>query len=124
MRRIVARRIAARHHVTFPQRIPILTIRPQFLTITIIKGVIMKGKKGIVACAFALAASQVFADEGTSSATQRAQAEASLLPEVSVVSTTIDDRFTSKRGEPSSVHDISGEVVDERRPENMIEILR
>lgn len=84
----------------------------------------MKGKKGIVACAFALAASQVFADEGTSSATQRAQAEASLLPEVSVVSTTIDDRFTSKRGEPSSVHDISGEVVDERRPENMIEILR
>ncbi len=46
------------------------------------------------------------------------------LGEVKVISTTIDDRFTSKRTEPTSVHDISGETVDEKRPENMIEILR
>jgi len=44
--------------------------------------------------------------------------------EIKVISSTIDDRFTGKRGEPASVHDISGQVVDERRPENMIELLR
>lgn len=47
-----------------------------------------------------------------------------VLDEVTVTSTTIDDRFTGKRGEPASVHNISGQTVDEKRPENMIEILR
>jgi iron complex outermembrane receptor protein len=55
---------------------------------------------------------------------QPAYAEEGMLPEVTVTSTTIDDRFTGKRGEPASVHDISGQTVDEKRPENMIEILR
>lgn len=55
---------------------------------------------------------------------QAVHAEEGMLPEVTVTSTTIDDRFTSKRGEPASVHDISGQTVDEKRPENMIEILR
>lgn len=45
------------------------------------------------------------------------------LGEVKVSSTTIDDRFTSKRSEPSSIHDISGKTVDQRRPQNMVEIL-
>lgn len=47
-----------------------------------------------------------------------------LLQEVVVTSTTIDDRFTGKRGEPATMHEISGRSVDEKRPENMIEILR
>ncbi|WIM04859.1 MAG: TonB-dependent receptor [Candidatus Nitricoxidivorans perseverans] len=47
-----------------------------------------------------------------------------VLKEVVVTSTTIDDRFTSKRSEPSSIHDISGKTVDEKRPENMIDLLR
>ena len=55
---------------------------------------------------------------------QAVYAEPGMLPEVSVTSTTIDDRFTSDRGEPSSVHSISGSTVDEKRPENLIEILR
>lgn len=46
------------------------------------------------------------------------------LQEVVVTSTTIDDRFAGKRGEPTSVHEISGSTVDDKRPENMIEILR
>lgn len=46
------------------------------------------------------------------------------LDEIKVTSTTIDDRFAGKRGEPATVHDISGRDVDDKRPENMIEILR
>lgn len=46
------------------------------------------------------------------------------LGEVQVTSTTIDDRFHSKRAEASSTHDISGKTVDEKRPENMIQILK
>ena len=44
--------------------------------------------------------------------------------EIRVTSSTIDDRFAGKRGEPATVHDISGRDVDGKRPENMIEILR
>jgi len=47
-----------------------------------------------------------------------------VFDQVVVTSTTIDDRFTGKRGEPTSVHEISGQAVDEKRPENMIELLR
>jgi iron complex outermembrane receptor protein len=46
------------------------------------------------------------------------------LGEVNVTSTTIDDRFASKRAEPSSTADISAKQVDERRPENMINLLQ
>jgi iron complex outermembrane receptor protein len=46
------------------------------------------------------------------------------LGEVTVTSTTIDDRFTGKRGEPASQHEISGQTVDRQRAENMIEVLR
>lgn len=55
---------------------------------------------------------------------QAVYAEVEMLPEVTVTSTTIDDRFAGKRGEPTSIHDISGQTVDEKRPENMIELLR
>ncbi|WP_435626627.1 TonB-dependent receptor [Candidatus Ferrigenium straubiae] len=72
----------------------------------------MKGKQVFALSVISLAVSQaVYAEPG-------------VLPEVSVTSTTIDDRFTSKRSEPASVHDISAQVVDEKRPENMIELLR
>jgi iron complex outermembrane receptor protein len=47
-----------------------------------------------------------------------------MFDQVVVTSTTIDDRFVGKRGEPTTVHEISGQTVDEKRPENMIEILR
>ncbi|MEW6165556.1 MAG: TonB-dependent receptor [Pseudomonadota bacterium] len=53
-----------------------------------------------------------------------APAQETLLDEVRVTSTTIDDRFLGKRGEPATMHDISGATVDQKRPENMIEILR
>lgn len=53
-----------------------------------------------------------------------ALAQETQLGEVKVISTTIDDRFVGKRGEPATVHEISGQTVDEKRPENMIEILR
>ena len=72
----------------------------------------MKGKRVFVLSVISLAVSQAL------------YAEPGMLPEVTVTSTTIDDRFTSKRGEPTSVHLISGSTVDEKRPENMIEILR
>jgi len=52
-----------------------------------------------------------------------AGAQETLLKEVFVTSTTIDDRFQSKRTEASSIHDIPGAKVDEKRPENMIQIL-
>lgn len=53
-----------------------------------------------------------------------ATAQDTLLKEVVVTSTTIDDRFTSKRAESSSTHDISGKTVDEKRPENIIQVLQ
>lgn len=53
-----------------------------------------------------------------------ALAQDTQLGEVKVTSTTIDDRFAGKRGEPASSHDISGATVDEKRPENIIQILQ
>ena len=46
------------------------------------------------------------------------------LDEIKVISSTIDDRFTSKRVEPGSVHDISGSAVDQKRPQNLIQMLQ
>ncbi len=53
-----------------------------------------------------------------------AAAQEAQLGEVQVTSTTIDDRFTSKRSEPTTIHEISGKTVDQKRPENLIEILQ
>jgi iron complex outermembrane receptor protein len=53
-----------------------------------------------------------------------AAAQETQLGEVNVTSTTIDDRFHSKRAEASTTHDISGKTVDEKRPENMIDVLK
>ena len=47
-----------------------------------------------------------------------------ILRDVQVTSTTIDDRFQSRKTEASLVHDISGQEVDKRRPENLIQVLR
>lgn len=52
-----------------------------------------------------------------------AAAEEARLGTVQVTSTTIDDRFAGKRGEPASVSDISGKAIDARRPQNLIEML-
>jgi iron complex outermembrane receptor protein len=57
------------------------------------------------------------------SAPQASWAEIGALPEVTVSSTTIDDRFDSKRGEPSNVNNISGKKVDERHGQNIVEVL-
>lgn len=46
-----------------------------------------------------------------------------MLPEVLVTSSTIDDRFDSKRGEPSSVNNISGTEVDDRHGRNIVDTL-
>ncbi len=46
------------------------------------------------------------------------------LGEVQVTSTTIDDRFSSRRAEPGSTHEISGKTVDDKRPENIIQVLQ
>ncbi|GAB5606183.1 TonB-dependent receptor [Sideroxyarcus sp. TK5] len=56
-------------------------------------------------------------------APQASWAEISALPEVTVSSTTIDDRFDSKRGEPSNVNIISGKSVDEQHGTNIVEVL-
>lgn len=53
-----------------------------------------------------------------------AQAQERVLDTVTVSSSTIDDRFDGRRGEPSSVTEISGKAVDQRRPTNMIEMLQ
>lgn len=50
-------------------------------------------------------------------------AEVGTLPEVSVTSTTIDDRFDSKRGEASNVNNISGKKVDEEHGKSIVDIL-
>lgn len=57
------------------------------------------------------------------SAPQTSWAEIGALPEVTVSSTTIDDRFDSKRGEPSNVNNISGKKVDARHGQNIVEVL-
>lgn len=54
---------------------------------------------------------------------QGAFAEDGMLPEVNVTSTTIDDRFESKRGEASSINHISGKQVDDEHGKNLVEIL-
>ena len=71
----------------------------------------MKGKKLIAFGITALAASQVV------------YAEDVMLPTVTVTSTTIDDRFDSKRGEPSNINNISGKKVDDQHGRNIVEIL-
>ncbi len=72
----------------------------------------MKISSGIIICGvLALTVRQV------------AQAEVGSLPEVTVTSTTIDDRFDSKRGEASNVNNISGKKVDEEHGKNIVEIL-
>jgi len=54
---------------------------------------------------------------------QAVYAEPGMLPEVNVTSTTIDDRFDSKRGEASNTNIISGKKVDEEHGKNLVEIL-
>lgn len=56
-------------------------------------------------------------------APQASHAEISALPEVTVSSTTIDDRFDSKRGEPSNVNNISGKLIDDEHGKNIVEVL-
>lgn len=53
-----------------------------------------------------------------------AVAQENTLETVRVTSTTIDDRFAGKRGEASSTANFSGKQVDERRPQNLIQILQ
>src|SRR5574340_1223664 len=57
------------------------------------------------------------ADAGTGGVTKK------MLGEVVVTSTTIDDRFDSKRGEPSNVNNISGKRVDEEQGKNIVDVL-
>ncbi len=71
----------------------------------------MKGKQIFALSVISLAVSQAL------------YAEPGVLPEVSVTSTTIDDRFDSKRGEPSNINNISGKKVDEEHGKNITEIL-
>ena len=54
---------------------------------------------------------------------QAVYAEVGMLPEVSVTSSTIDDRFDSKRGESSNINNISGKKVDDRHAKNIVEVL-
>lgn len=53
-----------------------------------------------------------------------ATAQDTQLGEVKVTSTTIDDRFAGRRGEASSVANVSGKEVDAKRPDNIIRILQ
>jgi len=46
-----------------------------------------------------------------------------MLGEVMVTSTTINDRFESKRGEASNVSNISGKKVDEEHGKNIVDVL-
>ncbi|MDD4978690.1 MAG: TonB-dependent receptor [Gallionella sp.] len=54
---------------------------------------------------------------------QSAYATDDMLQEVQVTSTTIDDRFDSKRGEASNVGNISGQQVDDAHGKNIIDVL-
>jgi len=71
----------------------------------------MKGKQLFALSMISLAVSQAV------------HAEPGVLPEVSVTSTTIDDRFDSKRGEPSNINNISGKKIDDEHGKNITEIL-
>ncbi|OGT14384.1 MAG: hypothetical protein A3F73_06775 [Gallionellales bacterium RIFCSPLOWO2_12_FULL_59_22] len=71
----------------------------------------MKGKRVFALSMITLAVSQAV------------YAEVGMLPEVNVTSTTIDDRFDSKRGEASNINIISGKKVDEEHGKNLVEIL-
>ena len=67
---------------------------------------------------------QVFALSMISLAiSQAVYAETGVLPEVRVTSTTIDDRFDAKRGEPSNTNIISGKKVDDEHGKNLLDIL-
>lgn len=69
-------------------------------------------------------AKQVFALSMVALAiSQAVYADGSMLQEVTVTSTTIDDRFDSKRGEPSNINNISGKKVDDEHGKNLVEIL-
>jgi iron complex outermembrane receptor protein len=89
----------------------------------------MKAKQLFIAGMITLAASHAaHAEEEVPSATQAASAvtapsEAGILPEVTVTSTTIDDRFDSKRGEPSNYNYVSGKKVDDEHGKNLVEVL-
>ncbi|GAB4115438.1 MAG: hypothetical protein Fur0026_01300 [Sideroxydans sp.] len=52
-----------------------------------------------------------------------ASAEEDMLNEVVVTSTTIDDRFESKRGEASNISNISGRKVDAEHGKNIVDVL-
>ncbi|HEU0283060.1 MAG TPA: Plug domain-containing protein, partial [Gallionella sp.] len=71
----------------------------------------MKGKQVFALSMISLAVSQAV------------YAEVGILPEVSVTSTTIDDRFDSKRGEPSNTNVISGKKVDDEHGKNLLDVL-
>lgn len=71
----------------------------------------MKGKQVFAFSVIALAVSHAV------------YAEVGILPEVTVTSTTIDDRFDSKRGEPSNINNISGNKVDDEHGKNIVDIL-
>jgi iron complex outermembrane receptor protein len=103
----------------------------------------MKGKRVFALSMIMLAVSQVVhAEEGALPEAQAASAvqaapvtastvpevqaapvERSMLPEVAVTSTTIDDRFDSKRGEASNINIISGKKVDDEHGKNLVEVL-
>lgn len=68
--------------------------------------------------AIAIASALLIASHGRSHAQERT------LDAINVTSSTIDDRFAGKRGEASSVAEISGRKVDERRPQNIIQMLQ
>ncbi len=51
-------------------------------------------------------------------------ADAARLDEVTVTSTTIDDRFDAKRDEPSNISVISGKKVDDAHIQNAIQVLQ
>lgn len=52
-----------------------------------------------------------------------AYAEEGVLQEVLVSSTTIDDRFNAKRGEPSNYSVISGKTVDQAHGKSLLDVL-
>jgi len=58
------------------------------------------------------------------SGADRGPGSAQKLNEVVVTSTTIDDRFESKRGEPSNISVISGKKVDDAHAENIMQLLQ
>ncbi len=54
---------------------------------------------------------------------QAVYATDNMLQEVQVTSTTIDDRFDSKRGEASNINNISGRKVDDEHGKSIVDIL-